>query len=295
MGRVNQTLTSVIHPFFIAALASALCGLGLTLISQKSLGYKKEQNGSKKGTQQGILSNHRTEVAYSSVVGLAAGILISIWTKSLVIAMPFIFLSSAVTWSIIRSRAIKHETAMANIWPEVIDHIISGIHSGLSLSETLVGLSTRGPEALRPVFSEFHKELLQTGDFSHAVSRLKSRFDSHSSDQILEALLLAKALGGSELLQIFRTLGDFLREDLALRKEIAIKHGWIKNSAHLSSAAPWILLLLLSSQPGTVDSFSSPGGIAILVIAMVMTTVAYLWMGRLSRLPKVPRIFAESR
>ena len=291
---MNQTFTSAIQPFFIAALTSALCGLGLSFMDKKSFSYKSEQSQAQKSSHQSIWFHHRVEVTYSCAVGFTAGILISIWTKSLVIAIPFIFLSSAVTWSIIRSRAIKHEVAMGNIWPEVIDHIISGIHSGLSLSETLVGLSTRGPETLRPIFSEFHKELLHTGDFTLAVSRLKSRFNSHSSDQILEALLLAKALGGSELLQIFRTLGDFLREDLALRKEIAIKHGWIKNSAHLSSAAPWILLLLLSSQPGTVDSFSRPGGIAILIIAMVMTTIAYLWMGRLSRLPKVSRIFAES-
>ena len=197
-------------------------------MDKKSFSYKSEQSQAQKSSHQSIWFHHRVEVTYSCAVGFTAGILISIWTKSLVIAIPFIFLSSAVTWSIIRSRAIKHEVAMGNIWPEVIDHIISGIHSGLSLSETLVGLSTRGPETLRPIFSEFHKELLHTGDFTLAVSRLKSRFNSHSSDQILEALLLAKALGGSELLQIFRTLGDFLREDLALRKEIAIKHSWIK-------------------------------------------------------------------
>ena len=237
--------------------------------------------------------DHRMEIIKTSGVGAITGIVISLWISSVVIAVPFVFLSSAVTWSILFARKSKHEVAMANIWPEVIDHLISGIHSGLSLSETLVGLSSRGPKSLRPIFSEFHNELLQTGDFSLSVARLKSNFNSQSSDQILEALLLAKALGGSELLQIFRTLGDFLREDLALRKEIAIKHGWIKNSAHLSSAAPWILLLLLSSQPGTVDSFSSPGGIAILSIGMLMTMIAYLWMGRLSRLPKVPRIFAE--
>ena len=122
---------------------------------------------------------------------------------------------------------------------------------------------------------------------------MKVRFDSHSSDQILEAILLAKSLGGSELLQIFRTLGDFLRQDLSLRKEIEIKHGWIKNSAHLSSAAPWLLLLLLSSQPGTTAAFASPAGIAILLLGIALTVIAYFWMGRLGRLPKSPRVFQK--
>jgi len=290
---MNALTESSSHPFFIALVTSALCGVGLHLFSNRSKSSKKYMKSSRILERQKFWLDHRMEIIKTSGVGAITGIVISLSISSVVIAVPFVFLSSAVTWSILLARKSKHEVAMANIWPEVIDHLISGIHSGLSLSETLVGLSSRGPKSLRPIFSEFHNELLQTGDFSLSVARLKSNFNSQSSDQILEALLLAKALGGSELLQIFRTLGDFLREDLALRKEIAIKHGWIKNSAHLSSAAPWILLLLLSSQPGTVDSFSSPGGIAILSIGMLMTMIAYLWMGRLSRLPKVPRIFAE--
>jgi tight adherence protein B len=98
-------------------------------------------------------------------------------------------------------------------------------------------------------------------------------------------------LGGSELLQILRTLGDFLRQDLALRREIDVKHGWIKNSAHISAAAPWILLLLLSTQPTTAIAYSTPSGAFVLIVGLVMTAVAYLWMNRLGRLPQTPRVF----
>jgi tight adherence protein B len=92
-------------------------------------------------------------------------------------------------------------------------------------------------------------------------------------------------------LQILRTLGDFLRQDLALRREIEVKHGWIKNSAHLSAAAPWILLLLLSTQPSTATAYSTTTGALILVAGLVMTGVAYIWMNRLGRLPVTPRVF----
>jgi len=102
--------------------------------------------------------------------------------------------------------------------------------------------------------------------------------------------MLAKSLGGSELLQVFRTLGDFLRQDLAVRKEIEIKHGWIKSSAHLSSAAPWLLLLLLSSQPATARAFNQPSGAAILMIGLILTGVAYFWMGQLGNPPASPPV-----
>jgi tight adherence protein B len=168
---------------------------------------------------------------------------------------------------------------------------MSGIQSGLSLSESLAGLSTRGPEILRPAFVQFRATLYESGDLTQAIAELKALFKHHGSDQIFEALLISKTLGGSELLQILRTLGDFLRQDLALRREIDVKHGWIKNSAHISAAAPWILLLLLSTQPSTAAAYSTPAGAIILVAGLVMTAIAYIWMNHLGRLPQTPRVF----
>jgi hypothetical protein len=88
-------------------------------------------------------------------------------------------------------------------------------------------------------------------------------------------------------------VGDFIRQDLALRKEIEVKHGWIKNSAHLSAAAPWLLLLLLSTQPATVTAYSTATGVVILISGIFMTAIAYFWMNKLGALPKPPRVFGS--
>ena len=94
-------------------------------------------------------------------------------------------------------------------------------------------------------------------------------------------------------MNLFRTLGEFIRQDLTLRREIEVKQGWIKNSAHLSASAPWILLLLLSTQPSTARAYSTPTGILILLAGLVATFLAYIWMGFLSKMPEPPRIFGE--
>ena len=78
-----------------------------------------------------------------------------------------------------------------------------------------------------------------------------------------------------------------------LRNEIAVKQSWIKNSAHLSAAAPWLLLLLLSTQPGTVNSYSTPTGALILAAGVGMTALAYTWMNFLGKLPRIPRVFCK--
>jgi len=227
-------------------------------------------------------------IGISASVSTAAVLLM---TRSVVIAIAFGTLAAGIAFVTVRAKNNLNEAALIAAWPEVIDHLMSGIQSGLSLTESLAGLSTRGPEVLRPAFTQFKATLYGSGDLTQAIEELKALFAHHGSDQIFEALIISKALGGSELLQILRSLGDFLRQDLALRREIEVKHGWIKNSAHLSAAAPWILLLLLSTQPSTAAAYSTTTGAIILIAGLVMTAIAYIWMNRLGRLPQTPRVF----
>ena len=227
-------------------------------------------------------------------IGISASVstaVVVLMTRSVVIAIAFGFLAAGIAFVTVQAKNNLNDAALIAAWPEVIDHLMSGIQSGLSLTESLAGLSTRGPEVLRPAFTQFKANLYGSGDLTQAIEELKAMFSHHGSDQIFEALIISKTLGGSELLQILRTLGDFLRQDLALRREIEVKHGWIKNSAHLSAAAPWILLLLLSTQPSTASAYSTTTGALILLAGLVMTGVAYIWMNRLGRLPETPRVF----
>jgi hypothetical protein len=129
-------------------------------------------------------------------------------------------------------------------------------------------------------------------DFEKAIALAKRELAHPTTDQILESLAMAKVLGSAELLNVLRLLGNFIREDLTLRREIAVKHNWIKNSAHLSAAAPWLLLLLLSTQPSTSRAFSTQSGALILLAGLAMTAAAYLWMNQLSKLPEVSRVFS---
>ena len=233
---------------------------------------------------------------FSLRIGISASVstaIVLLMTRSVVIALAFGDFAAGIAFVTIRAKNNLNEAELIAAWPEVIDHLMSGIQSGLSLTESLSGLSTRGPEVLRPAFTQFKADLYGSGDLTQAIEDLRSLFAHHGSDQIFEALIISKALGGSELLQILRSLGDFLRQDLALRREIEVKHGWIKNSAHLSAAAPWILLLLLSTQPSTAAAYSTPTGAIILLMGLMMTAIAYIWMNRLGRLPQTPRIFVR--
>jgi tight adherence protein B len=239
------------------------------------------------------LTLRKTQYLKVAISFVASFFMVYLLSSSIVIALIFGFLLSTIALLITRKKSHKDTAAINAAWPEVIDHLVSGIQSGLSITESLIGLTTRGPLILRPYFAEFEVKMRTHGDFNRAISDLKQRCGQHSSDQIFEAIAISKTLGGSELLNILRTVGTFLRQDLALRREIEVKHGWIKNSAHLSAAAPWLLLLLLSTQPATSRAFSTTTGIFILIIGLAMTAVAYIWMNRLGRLPELPRVFGQ--
>ena len=229
----------------------------------------------------------------SVIYGALLGALVFVITSSLVIASTFLFLCTSISIVILKRTDSKKYEAINSAWPEVIDHLITGIQSGLSINESLAGLANRGPEILRPMFADFTSTLSKTGDFNLALMKLKNDCGQPGGDQIFESIFISKALGGSELLTILRTVGTFLRQDLALRREIEVKHGWIKNSAHLSAAAPWVLLLLLSTQPATSRAFSTSTGALVLSFGVAMTTIAYIWMAKLGKLPEVPRVFGE--
>lgn len=225
-----------------------------------------------------------------SLTGLSIAFVLS---SSVGIALAFsatIFLMYVISS---RRNMNKKSSELLSTLPEIIDYVISGTQSGLSLNESLSNLGERGPEVSRSIFLEFEESLKSGNSFDESISLAQKSFGLRAADQLFEALLFARVLGGSELVALLHQLGDFTRQDLSLRKEISAKQSWIRNSAHLSSAAPWILLLLLSTQPSTAEAFSSSAGISILFLGVVMTALAYLWMGRLGRLPEPRRIFGS--
>jgi tight adherence protein B len=236
--------------------------------------------------------NERSELPIRVLIIISSTFLISfLITRAFEIALAISSVSAVMFWISTKRSTGKKSWELFQVIPEVIDHMISGIQSGLSLNEALANLSERGPLFTQGYFETFRKNLNSGASFEVAISQLQEDFDNRAADQLFEALIFAKNLGGSDLLSMLRQLGDFTRQDLSLRREIDAKQGWIRNSAHLSAGAPWILLLLLSAQPATSAAFKTPQGASILAFGVGVTAIAYLWMGKLSEMPEPKRIF----
>lgn len=210
-------------------------------------------------------------------------------TGTISIAIATATISSAIPYLMNRQRAQSLQQRMDAAWPEAIDSLVSALQSGMAISEAICSLSRRAPIELKEQFLAIENEMLSGREFSETLIRAKTRADSAIADQVFETLILAKEFGGKDTNSALRLLAEFVREDLAVTEEIRTKFGWIKNSAFLATVAPWLLLLLLSSQKSTRDSFSTFAGFQLLALGVILTGIAYVWMERVGKLPPMER------
>ncbi len=237
-----------------------------------------------------IIESRKILIYLASFLG--GFVVATVITSSPLIGIPFALITSTIPIVVIRRKVEIERALLQNLWPEILDHVISGLQSGLSLAETLVALGTRGPVKSRSIFLLFSEKLRGGTDFGQALNELKQAFNDGTADQVCEVLEFARVSGSRDTSLTLRTLSNFIRRDLALRAEISAKHSWVKNSAALAAVAPWILLLLLATQENTLRAYTSGAGLTILIIGALLTVVAYFWMEKVGKLSEIPRIFS---
>ncbi|MFZ9205121.1 MAG: type II secretion system F family protein [Candidatus Nanopelagicaceae bacterium] len=234
------------------------------------------------------------KISYQSAITLIITLISSylttfLLTSSEAISIAIATLSSALPFLIGRGRNLKRQREQEVAWPEAIDSLVSALQAGISISEALTQLALHGPKVLRPSFAQIQSNLLSLGNFEQVLLKEKKRLDSAISDQVFETLIISKDFGGKDANNALRLLAEFVREDIAVAEEIRTKFGWIRNSALLATAAPWLLLILLSTQDSTVEIYSTPSGALVLSLGVVMTATAYIWMEKVGSLPAAPR------
>jgi len=188
-----------------------------------------------------------------------------------------------------RARAVRRGHRGA--WPDVVDHLVSAVRSGASLPDAVSSLSRVGPSDLRVAFAAFERDYAATGNFSASVDGVKERLADPTADRILEILRMSREVGGSELTAVLRNLSSYLRQEAAIRGEAEARQSWVVSAAKLAVAAPWLVLVLLSTRPEAAAAYNSSGGGLLIAGGVAVSVVAYQAMLRLARLPEERRWF----
>jgi len=209
-----------------------------------------------------------------TALGVAAGVV--------ALVLPSVLVTS-------RSRSRRRATRV--VWPDVVDHLVSAVRSGLALPDSVVTLAHAGPPITREAFAGFEVQYRATGNFSLCVSELKERLADPVADRILETLRMSREVGGTELTTVLRNLAAYLRQEAAIRSEVEARQSWVMNAARLGVAAPWIVLLLLATRPEAAVAYNTAAGGVLVIAGLVVSVVAYRIMVAVGRIPDERRWF----
>ena len=301
----HQSMLGVLSDLVAALLSvagafGALLGVGLVLTcspflwpADASTGRQPRAWGQRLRTRLGQAGfgtlPESVFLALSVVVGLAAAALAQGLLAVTALTVIAGVAGLAVPTLIVGWRARSRRHANRTVWPDVVDHLVSALRSGLALPDSVSSLAHTGPPATRGAFASFEREYRATGNFAHCVEELKATLADPIADRILETLRMAREVGGTDLTLVLRSLAAWLRQDTAVRAEVEARQSWVVNAARLGVAAPWIILVLLSTRPEAALAYNTPAGSAVIAGGLVVSLLAYRVMIALGRLPEERR------
>ncbi len=221
---------------------------------------------------------------------LLTGLVVLVVVRTLAVAVCFAVFAFAGPTVLLHRLRRRRQVLLRDLWPEAIDNLASAVRAGMSLPEGLSALAVRGPEPLRAPFARFGASYRSSGRFGDCVDDLKDDLADPVGDRVCETVRVAREVGGSDLGSVLRTLSELLRSDARTRAELETRQGWVVNAARLAVAAPWVVLLLLSTQSATVRVYDSAGGALLLAIGGIVCVLAYRIMMRIGALPDERRV-----
>lgn len=232
-------------------------------------------------------------VGASVVAGLTAGAIAIAVVDSIGVAVVASFAAAAGPAAYYRRRRRSMRAERRGAWPEAVDLLAGSVRVGDTLPAAISVVAERGPESLRPVFGAVVRDHRVSGDLVGALDRMGAAVADPVADRVVRTLVLAHRVGGRELGHLLRTLAEFLREDLANRREIAARQSWTVVAARVAAAAPWLVLVLVAGRPQGARAFDSPTGVMVVLGGAGLTVIGYRLMLRNARLPDEARVLAE--
>jgi tight adherence protein B len=284
----------------MGAVLGLVLAAGLLLlersVSGRSVSGRSVRRGRRVGRRAALLRQAGSRLRPGHLVllevltGVVAAVAVSALTGAAGLAAAGFVLGALVPSALVRRTARQRTADRRALWPEVVESLASGVRAGLSLPEALAAVGERGPEPLRPAFAAFGADHRASGRTAEALDRLRERLSDPVGDRVVETVRLAREVGGTDVGTVLRTLAAFLREDARTRAELEARQSWTVNAAKVAVAAPWLVLLVLGSQPETARAYGTGTGMLVLAAGGLACVLAYRAMVRIGRLPAERRV-----
>ncbi len=193
-------------------------------------------------------------------------------------------------------RRAQVRRALANdAWPRLIDEVrVLTSASGRAIPQALFEAGRHAPEELRPAFVAAEREWLLTTDFERTLDVLKAGLADPTADVACETLLVANAVGGTDLTGRLEALAADRRQDVHDRKDARARQAGVRFARRFVLIVPLGMAVAGMSIGSGREAYSTPQGQILVIAGVVIVGVCWVWAGRLMRLPIPRRVFPES-
>lgn len=180
-------------------------------------------------------------------------------------------------------------------WPRMIEEIrLRATTLGRSIPQALFEVGVQGPVQLRPAFEAAQREWRLTTDFARTLDVLKSRLADPTADVVCETLLIAHDIGGTDIGPRLRALAEDRSADVVARKDATARQAGARFARRFVIVVP-VGMALAGSLIGTGRSaYGTAEGQMIVLAALSLLALCWLWAGRFLRLPATRRVFGAS-
>lgn len=193
-----------------------------------------------------------------------------------------------------RLRRMKRRQRAQEAWPRMIEEIrVQTTSLGRSIPQALFDVGHRAPAELHSAFDAAQREWLLTTDLPRALRVLKGLLADPTADMACETLLVAHELGGSDIGRRLEALAEDRRRDTYGRKEARSRQAGARFARVFVLVVPVGMALAGMSIGNGREAYRSAEGQIVVMVALGLVIVCWLWATRVMRLPEPRRVFDQ--
>lgn len=223
----------------------------------------------------------------SALLLTGAGVLILGLFAYLVMGLWFWFVIGAVAGAVLPPLIIKHlETKRrAKLEAQLVDGITtlaSGVRAGLNLIQAMELLVKNGTGPIKQEMAQLLREYQMGLDFNQAMRNAANRIGSRNYRLLFTAIEMHRVRGGDAGESLDR-IAESIRDIQRLEGKLDAITAQGRSQAWMMAMAPFVLLLMLYAidPTGVGYLFSEAMGRVMLLIALAMIVIAFLWIRRI--------------
>lgn len=278
--------------YLYTAAAFGWRGLAVAPRATGAVGPTRTSWVERSGLRSGELGQLAVVAATFGLAGVAAGFAVFGGVAAAVVVGGF------AAWFPVAGRRLearRQRTRAQQAWPRMIEEmrVITG-SLGRSVPQALFDVGARAPAAMRPAFAAAHREWLLSTDFARTVAMLQHDLADPTADAVLETLLVAHEIGGTDLDQRLEALAAARVVDLEGRRDATAKQAGVRFARWFVLAVPAGMALAGMSVGNGRAAYATAEGQAIVVVALAVIVGCWLWADRIMRLPEEQRVLTGS-